>query len=440
MKAKRSKASSRRRLVIASVVFGLFIVFDIVLFGWLILNSLSQREIEEVLLETREQAEPIAEGLKSHAETLGGDDLFVVVSVAEETKTYIESVLTSRELVRSIEIRDPEGTVVYQQSNRDELPVDGDMPLEPFDPDAPEVQLIEEVEVPIGDLGTLVIGLSEEEIAKRVGVLREDLVRQTSIVGGLTLVLLVVGFVGFLRLFARARSLEAQAEEAERMAYVGTLASGLAHEIRSPLNSLSLNMQMLEEDVRDGGNSSSQIRLLSITRSEIGRLERLATDFLTYAKPRPDEQRDVPMVELLERASDVLGAEARARRVTIEVDDWTQGAEVRVDPGQIGQLLLNLAQNGIAATEGQGRPALIRLISRHEGGSPILEVIDNGRGMTEEESEKMFDLFYSNRKGGTGLGLAIVQRIATVHGAEVEVDTEIGEGTTVRVRFPRRRR
>src|SRR6202049_5362259 len=97
-------------------------------------------------------------------------------------------------------------------------------------------------------------------------------------------------------LLRRARRLELQAAEAERMAYVGTLASGLAHEIRSPLNALNLNMQMLEEEIAEQapGTMPTGRRLLSITRSEIDRLQRLGTDFLAYAKPRPLELQETP--------------------------------------------------------------------------------------------------------------------------------------------------
>lgn len=443
--ARRERWLTSRRVVVASVIFGLFVVFDIGLFAWLIFDSLSQKEIEKVLLETRRQAEPIAEDLAARAREQGSEDLFVVVTVARETQTYIDSVLSGRELVRSVEIRDPDGTVVFQQSAEEELPpVEGDdLPrLEMPRLENPGPEALIEAEVPIGDsLGTLVIGLSEEQVQERIGVLRSELTRQASIIGGLTILLLAAASYALLRLFQRARSFESQAQEAERMAYVGTLASGLAHEIRSPLNSLSLNMQMLEEEAKEelserAGRGTSSLRLLEITRSEIGRLERLASDFLTYAKPRSVELEKIPMVELLYRARDVLAAEIRARRVEVEVVDETGGAEIEVDPGQVKQMLLNLVLNSLAAMEGVQGPRQLRLVARRKGGAKILEVGDTGPGIPEDVREQVFDLFYSRRKGGTGLGLAIVQRIAQIHGAEVELDTEVGAGTTVRVLFP----
>ena len=124
--ARSTRFLGSRRMVWASTIFGLFVVFDIGLFAWLILDSLSQRELEETLLETREQAEPIAEELVLRSQLENNEDLFFLVSTAEETQTYIESVLSRRNLVRTIEIRDADGQVVYTKSEETELPLEGD--------------------------------------------------------------------------------------------------------------------------------------------------------------------------------------------------------------------------------------------------------------------------------------------------------------------------
>ena len=438
-----------RRLVIGSALFALFVLFDLVLFGWLISKSLSQREIEKVLLETREEAEPVAKQLAERAEELDSD-LFVVVSVAQETRTYVENVLSQREVVRKVEIRDRDGTVVFGPHwSEEEAPVEpsevprietgsrGSDAISLPNISLPNGTVLDTVEVPIGEFGTLVIGLKEEEVQKRIEALRMDLVRQASLIGLLTMTLLLAAFAAIWKLFLRARDLEEQAQEAERMAYIGTLASGLAHEIRSPLNSLSLNMQMLEEEARDSGKGGSQLRLLSLTRSEIGRLERLATDFLSYARPRENDLVDLPAAVLLERTAAVLAGEVQDQDVELQVLDRSRGARVAVDREQMGQLLLNLAQNAVSAAveSEEGRPE-VKLTARREGPELVLEVEDNGPGIPPEEQEKVFELFYSTRTGGSGLGLAIVQRIAKGHGSEVEIESREGMGTVMRIRLP----
>jgi signal transduction histidine kinase len=441
-----------RRLLIASAVFGLFVLLQIALFGWLIFRSLSQREIERVLLETREEAETLAQRIADRADRQG-KDLYTAVAVERETQTYIDSILRQRDIVRQVEILDKNGVLVFRSSNQANV----QMP----DPDGPVVSPgtselpgsagpneekrtaewtatyeVPDVRVPIGDLGLLQIGISAPELAKRIELLRQELIQQAAVIGSISVVLLITAYVGVWLLMRRAQRLEIQAAEAERMAYIGTLASGLAHEIRNPLNSLNLNMQMLEEEIVESGSAPTGKRLLSITRSELSRLERLVTDFLAYAKPRPVELEEVPAVLLLERIPEVLAGEIQKRRARVVVHDRTQGARVRVDPAQMNQLLLNLAQNALLAAEEADRTPIVELSVHRQGPWVQLRVTDNGTGIPPEDLPKIFDLFYSTRKGGTGLGLAIVDRIAHAHGGRVAVGSTPGTGTVMTVELP----
>src|SRR5690606_31471461 len=174
----------------------------------------------------------------------------------------------------------------------------------------------------------------------------------------------------------RGEKLEYQAAESERLAYLGTLAAGLAHEIRNPLNSLNLNMQMLEEDLGSAHSDPTAQRLLTITRTEIGRLERLVTDFLAYARPRALKLQTLPAADLLRAASEVLAFQAANRGAEIRVDADELDNWVQVDPEQIQQLLLNLMQNALNATEGSGRRPEIVLSARRDGNRVELSVRD----------------------------------------------------------------
>ena len=445
-----------RRLFIASVVFGLFVLFDIALFGWLIFRSLSQREIERVLLETRAEAETLAKQLARRTEEQGGRDLYTAMAVERETQAYIDSNLREREIVRDVKILDNNGVLVFEMHSKATPPVvpegqtppagspelqlgDTELPVELREKEFATTYQVPDIQVPIGQFGMLQIGISPVELSQRIEVLRQDLVRQAAWIGVFSTLLLLTAYGAVWLLVRRSRRLELQAVEAERMAYIGTLASGLAHEIRNPLNSLNLNMQMLEEEMSEGGSAVSPAsgkRLLAITRSEISRLERLVSDFLAYAKPRPLEMEEMPAVRPLERVRDLLAGEIQKRGARVEVEDRSGGARVRVDPAQIGQLLLNLARNAMDAAEEAGRkPALELSVTRH-GPSVALAVRDNGVGIPPEERERVFELFYSTRKGGTGLGLAIVDRIARAHGGRVKLESAVGEGTVVTVELP----
>jgi signal transduction histidine kinase len=444
-----------RRLLIASVVFGLFVLFDIALFGWLIFRSLSQREIERVLLETRAEAETLARQLARRTEEQGRD-LYTAMAVERETQAYIDSNLREREIVRDVRILDKNGMLVFSMHSKLTPPVeDGgqtppagsaelqlgeiDVPVETREKEFTTVYQVPDIQVPIGQFGTLQIGISPVELSERIEVLRQDLVRQAAWIGVFSILLLLTAYAAVWLLVKRSRRLELQAVEAERMAYIGTLASGLAHEIRNPLNSLNLNMQMLEEEIEEGGSAVSPAsgkRLLAITRSEISRLERLVSDFLAYAKPRPLEVEEMPAVRPLERVRELLAGEIQKRGARVEVEDRSGGARVRVDPGQMGQLLLNLARNAMDAAEEAGRRPVLELAVTRHGPTVALVVRDNGVGIAPEERERVFDLFYSTRKGGTGLGLAIVDRIARAHGGRVKVESTMGEGTVVTVELP----
>ncbi|HEY3492657.1 MAG TPA: ATP-binding protein [Solirubrobacterales bacterium] len=450
---ERAPNTLSRRLLIASVVFGLFVLFDIALFGWLIFRSLSQREIERVLLETRAEAETLARQLARQAEEQG-KDLYTAVAVERETQTYIDSILREREIVQDVRIVDKNGVLVFQMYSQARPPV-GEQDRQMPPAGSPELQIenlelpverkekelsatfqVPDIDVPIGQFGRLQIGISPVELSERIEVLRQDLVRQAGLIALFTAVLLITAYAAVWLLLNRSRRLEQQALEAERMAYVGTLASGLAHEIRNPLNSLNLNMQMLEEEIEEGGSAPTGKRLLAITRSEISRLERLVSDFLAYAKPRPLEIEEMPAVRPLERVRELLAGEIQKRGARVEVEDRSGGARVRVDPGQISQLLLNLARNALDAAQEASRTPVLELSVTRQGATVSLMVRDNGMGIPPEERERVFEIFYSTRKGGTGLGLAIVDRIARAHGGRIKVDSEVGEGTTVTVELP----
>jgi signal transduction histidine kinase len=346
-------------------------------------------------------------------------------------------------------VRDREGRLVARSRGTTELFLDPDLGavLEP--PELPaqeggdrqpfEVTTVEvpDIEVAIGDVGRLIVGISPEALSRRISVLQRHLMRQTAIVAVLSLLLLATAWALIWRLLQRSRALETQAVEAERLAYLGTLASGLAHEIRNPLNALSLNMQMMQEEIATGeAEGPTTGRLLSITQSEIRRLEGLVTDFLTYARPRPPEREAVAPAALFERVREVLAPDLARLRARVDLRDETDGVRLHGDPAQLTQLLLNLVQNALAAAVDSGRAPWIELAAVADDGEVALEVSDNGSGIAEEARERVFEVFYSTKKGGTGLGLAIVRRIAQNHGGRVEIESTPGQGATFRVLLP----
>lgn len=435
--------SRQRRRRMWAVIVGVFVVADLSLFGWLIFRSLSQREVDRIVLEARAEAEELAEGIAGRVEDTGRD-LYTAMATASETRSYINRVLFQRDIVETVEVRDRDGRLVFFDRREETQTAPGgrpnlespDLVADTFTREVPYYR----VEVPVGSIGTFMIGFSRAEIEQRLAVLRRDLLRQAAIIAVLTVALFVAGYVIYSRLSRQAAVAERQAQEAEQMAYVGTLASGLAHEIRSPLNSLNLNMQMLQEEMseEDPSAATSSQRLVAITRSEVGRLERLVSDFLSYARPTDLDLEETTAAELLRHLSEVVAGKLHARQVASEIEDRTGDVTFQVDREQVNQLLLNLVDNAVAAMNDCEDPRL-RLEAQIRDGSVILAVGDNGPGVDEAERERVFDLFHSGRRGGTGLGLAIVRRIAHAHGGEARVRRDERAGATFEVELPLKR-
>lgn len=215
---------------------------------------------------------------------------------------------------------------------------------------------------------------------------------------------------------------------AERLAAVGTLAAGLAHEVRNPLNSATLQLQLLERKIaRKSLDPSALSRVVAVVRSEIDRLDRLVNDFLAFAKPKPLQTTPSDLNQLVANVADLLAVEARGANVVLELALDPDLGPVPLEAQSMRQVVLNLVRNALEALRGHGG-GRVGLCTRPVSGqaSVALEVTDDGPGFAEEAP--IFDAFYTTKDAGTGLGLAIVHRIVTEHGGTISVHA--GDGLT----------
>ena len=247
------------------------------------------------------------------------------------------------------------------------------------------------------------------------------------------------GRAGFLFLFqdvTESRKTEREARIQQRLAAVGEMAAGMAHEIRNPLASMSGSIQILREELP---LTSEQAQLMDIVLRESERLNGTIKSFLAYARPqrfstaRLDLRRPINDTALLLRNS----AESReGHQVDVELPPHPVWYEA--DEGQIRQIIWNLAVNGLRAMPTGGQLLLSATIER-EGtvaGDVILSVQDQGVGIPPEELDSIMQPFRGAFAKGSGLGLAIVHRIVSDYGGEIEVTSRPGAGTTVRIRLP----
>jgi signal transduction histidine kinase len=209
---------------------------------------------------------------------------------------------------------------------------------------------------------------------------------------------------------------------AERLAAVGTLAAGLAHEVRNPLNSASLQLAVLERRLERGETGDKATSITRIIKGEIDRLDRLVREFLAFAKPTPLEPRPVDLPQLLAGTADLIAPEAEAARIAVKVEADASLPRAAGDPERLRQVLLNLTRNAVEAMQGRGGTLTVR--ARQRGDLLEIDVEDDGPGFPDELP--VFDAFFTTKDQGTGLGLSLVHRIIADHGGAITVSSRPG--------------
>jgi two-component system sensor histidine kinase PilS (NtrC family) len=228
------------------------------------------------------------------------------------------------------------------------------------------------------------------------------------------------------------RALEEAARRQDRLAAVGRVAAGIAHEIRNPLASMRGSIQVLRSDM-DG--DSSQAQLMEIILRESDRLNQIIADFLAYARPRNTQLALIDLREPLRETFTLLRHSPEIRDGhLLEEELPDEPVMVSADASQLKQVLWNLSRNALQAMPDGG--TLRAEMSRAASGRLRITFKDTGRGMTQEQVEHLFEPFSSSTTGGTGLGLSIVYQIIRDHGGTINVRSREGQGTTITVELP----
>jgi signal transduction histidine kinase len=227
-------------------------------------------------------------------------------------------------------------------------------------------------------------------------------------------------------------------ERQEKLVTLGTLAAGIAHEIRNPLTSLKARLYTLEKHLQTVPAARKDTDIIG---AEISRLERIVQDVLSFARPSDPRLETIAADTLLRDVQGLMSPNLERRGVQLVVESSAE-LHIRADGGHLKQVLINLVRNGAEAIDGAGTVTLRSRAARApvagvETDAVILEVSDTGKGIPPEIEKRLFDPFFSTKETGTGLGLPIAARIVERHGGTLQYQTRPGHGTTFGIVLPR---
>ena len=242
------------------------------------------------------------------------------------------------------------------------------------------------------------------------------------------------GQIVLFRDLTEVRGLQREIETNRRLASIGMLAAGVAHEIRNPLSSIKGFATYFKERYR---NHPEDQKTAEIMIQEVDRLNRVITQLLEFARPLAIQKKRTPLQILINHSLQMIETQAQEKNIEIEKAFASEPLEAVVDPDRMSQVLLNLYLNAMQSMEGKGGLLTVSL-SREKGPQPSVKISvkDTGPGIAKEDLDHVFDPYFTTKQSGTGLGLAIVHKIIESHQGEIRVESEPGHGTTVSFYLP----
>lgn len=239
--------------------------------------------------------------------------------------------------------------------------------------------------------------------------------------------------IGSIILFddvTQMKTLENRVMQSEKMAAIGQLAAGIAHEIRNPLASISGSVQLMQSTVPEGSENN---KLMSIAIKEIDRLNLLITEFLDYARPSQSQQMRMNISLLISELIESLALDPLAKNVDIQMD-LEDSVFISGNSNKLKQAFLNILVNALQSMETTAIKKLKVTLKMHKERA-MFTIRDTGCGIPESQLKKIFEPFHTTKNKGTGLGLAIVHSILEAHQATIDVESTVGAGTEFRISF-----
>jgi len=295
------------------------------------------------------------------------------------------------------------------------------------------LEVVQPVALDESNLGFLKIGLS---LGSMVVAWRNS-VRAIIILG---LAILGAGILGMAAIFhnqhthmLEVKALEAEVLQRERLSALGNLAAAVAHEVRNPLNAISMGLQRLKVEFHPTDDQEDYSRLTGLMLGEVHRLNSIVEQFLSLARPLEIKPEELSVQDVLNEVATLVEGEAQQAKVQIRVVAPLTLPPLEADREYFRQTLLNLILNGLQAMPDGGT---LTLEAKTSGGNFLIAVTDTGTGIAAENQRRIFEPYFTTKAKGTGLGLAISRRIIEAHGGTIAVFSEAGHGCRVQISFP----
>ncbi len=239
-------------------------------------------------------------------------------------------------------------------------------------------------------------------------------------------------FIIVINDLTESRRLEEESKRKEKLSAMGELASGVAHEIRNPINAIGMIAQRLDKEFKVEKDSEEYHSITKLLRNEVSRINKIITQFLSYAKPLSLQLKRIDSKNFFNDIYRLFVDQAKSKGARlVKLSDLS--LEMTVDPELLKQSLMNLMQNAVDAVYSNGA---IEINYFKKEDDLIIEVSDNGKGIPEHIKNKIFDLYFTTKPEGTGLGLSIVQKIIAEHNGTIEVFSEVNKYTKFKITIP----